>query len=297
MRKFTEHQLSTKELIFMIMTNGEPMHSFDIQQLKWALRRGKMDVWESTPGESHPTAVAETVSAGENPPVCTTVLDQITAIEKMMNQQIALFRNEFAVFIQAQVNQEKALRLSETEWQKRLVEHESKMLAEMWEMRQSIIGEFTTYFQLLAEQLQNRDHLIHKEISLIKEQLNEMHQYQEYHKEQDLALAKEWNQKIEECQIQLINCMQHIQTVLEEINVSDINNQKQEDFCLKEIALIKSEIEHLQEAYQIKEVRPRILDAEPCDGDLPDSSQIDMLQAVEVREELVRKKKRRQRRG
>ncbi len=280
----------------MIMNNGEPMHSFDIQQLKWALRRGQMDVWGSTPVESQPAT--ETVSStGENPPVCTTVLDQITAIEKMMNQQIALFRNEFAVFIQAQVNQEKALRLSETEWQKRLVEHESKMLAEMWEMRQSIIGEFTTYFQLLAEQLQNRDHLIHKEISLIKEQLNEMHQYQEYHKEQDLALAKEWEQKIEECQIQLINCMQQIQTVLEEINISGINNQKQEDLFLKEIALIKSEVEHLQEAYQIKEVKPIVLDVEPCEGNLSEVYQTDVLQIVEVKEDMNRKKKRRQRRG
>ncbi|SFL68734.1 hypothetical protein [Pelosinus propionicus] len=282
----------------MILANGEPMHSFDIQQLKWALRRGQMDIWESTPAESQPAADVETVSStGENPPVCTTVLDQITAMEKMMNQQIALFRNEFAVFIQAQVNQEKALRLSETEWQKRLVEHESKMLAEMWEMRQSIIGEFTTYFQLIAEQLQNRDHLIHKEISLLKEQLNEMHQYQEYHKEQDLALAKEWNEKIEQCQIQLINCMQHIQTVLEEINTNGISNQKQEDFFLKEIAIVKDEVEHLQKVYQIKEVRPMVLEAEPCEGNLLEANQIDMLQIVEFKEDMNRKKKRRQRRG
>lgn len=284
------------------MTNGEPMHSFDIQQLKWALRRGKMDVWESetTPVESQPAPVAETVNGtGENPPVCTTVLDQITTMEKTMNQQIALFRNEFAVFIQAQVNQEKALRLSETEWQKRLVEHESKMLAEMWEMRQSIIGEFTTYFQLIAEQLQTRDHLIHKEISLLKEQLIEMHQYQEYHKEEDLALAKEWNQKIEACQIQIIDCMQHIQRVLEEINVGSIEKLKQEDFFLNEIALVKSELATLRQAYQGKDDRSIIVDIETCNPVTEETEQIkeDVQQELKRQEDMITKKKRRHRRG
>ncbi|MDF2633470.1 MAG: hypothetical protein K0R78_344 [Pelosinus sp.] len=286
------------------MTNGEPMHSLDIQQLKWALRTGKVDVWENSPEEKQPV-VTETISSNvENPPVCTTVLDQITTLERMMNQQIALFRNEFAVFIQAQVNQERALRLSETEWQKRLVEHESKMLAEMWEMRQSIIGEFTTYFQLIAEQLQNRDHLIHKEISLLKEQLSEMHQYQEYHKEEDLTLSKEWNQKIEESQRQLIECMQHIQQVLEKINAIGLDNQKEEDFFLKEIALVKSEVANLQQAYQIKENRQIIIDAEFCDralseesSQLPEDAKIDV-QVLDVeKEDMNKKKKRRHRRG
>lgn len=282
----------------MIKTNGEPIHSLDLQQLKWALRTGKVDVWGNSL-EENPPVVAETISSttGENSPVCTTVLDQITAMEKMINQQIALFRNEFAVFIQAQVNQEKALRLSETEWQKRLIEHENKMLAEMWEMRQSIIGEFTTYFQLLAEQLQNRDHLIHKEISLLKEQLSEMHQYQEYHKEEDLMLAKEWNQKSEECQRQLINCMQHIQAVLEEISVSGIDNQKQEDYFLKEIALVKSEVENLQQSYQIQDCQQLVVDAEPCEDHLPEKNEEDTQQVLVVEQDTIKKKKRRHRRG
>jgi hypothetical protein len=220
-------------------------------------------------------------------------------MEKTMNQQIALFRNEFAVFIQAQVNQEKALRLSETEWQKRLVEHESKMLAEMWEMRQSIIGEFTTYFQLIAEQLQTRDHLIHKEISLLKEQLIEMHQYQEYHKEEDLALAKEWNQKIEACQIQIIDCMQHIQRVLEEINVGSIEKLKQEDFFLNEIALVKSELATLRQAYQGKDDRSIIVDIETCNPVTEETEQIkeDVQQEFKRQEDMITKKKRRHRRG
>jgi hypothetical protein len=281
------------------MNNGEPIHSLDIQQLKWALRTGKLDVWESTPVEKQPNAVVDNAkSTIENPPICTTVLDQISEMEKQVNQQIALFRNEFAVFIQAQVNQEKALRLSETEWQKKLVEHESKMLAEMWEMRQSIIGEFTTYFQLIAEQLQTRDQLIHKEVSLLKEQLIEMHQYQEYHKEQDIALAKEWNQKIEDCQIQLIDCMQHIQKVLEKINIGCIETQKQEDFFLKEIAIVKSEVANLRQTYQSKEGRPIIVDMEPCNPALPEETESDVQQVLEeVEQYMVTKKKRRHRRG
>lgn len=281
------------------MNNGEPMHSLDIQQLKWALRTGKIDVWDSVPAEKQPNVVVDTVkSAIENPPICTTVLDQISAIEKLVNQQIALFRNEFAVFIQAQVNQEKALRLSETEWQKKLAEHESKMLAEMWEMRQSIIGEFTTYFQLIAEQLQTRDQLIHKEVSLLKEQLTEMHQYQEYHKEQDLELAKEWNQKIEACQIQLIDCMQHIEKVLEEINIGGIEQQKQEDFFLREIAIVKSEVANLRQTYQSKEGKPLIVDMEPCSPALSEEPQeVDAQQVLEVEQYMIPKKKRRHRRG
>lgn len=276
------------------------MHSLDIQQLKWALRTGKIDVWDSVPAEKQPNVVVDTVkSAIENPPICTTVLDQISAIEKLVNQQIALFRNEFAVFIQAQVNQEKALRLSETEWQKKLAEHESKMLAEMWEMRQSIIGEFTTYFQLIAEQLQTRDQLIHKEVSLLKEQLTEMHQYQEYHKEQDLELAKEWNQKIEACQVQLIDCMQHIENVLEEINIGGIEKQKQEDFFLREIAIVKSEVANLRQTYQSKEGKPLIVDMEPCSPALSEEPEaVDVLQQVlEVEQYMIPKKKRRHRRG
>lgn len=280
------------------MNNGEPMHSLDIQQLKWALRTGKIDVWDSIPAEKQPNVVDNVKSAIENPPICTTVLDQISAIEKLVNQQIALFRNEFAVFIQAQVNQEKALRLSETEWQKKLAEHESKMLAEMWEMRQSIIGEFTTYFQLIAEQLQTRDQLIHKEVSLLKEQLTEMHQYQEYHKEQDLELAKEWNQKIEACQIQLIDCMQHIQKVLEEINIGGIEKQKQEDFFLREIAIVKSEVANLRQTYQSKEGKPLIVDMEPCSPALPQEPEaVDVQQVLEVEQYMITKKKRRHRRG
>ncbi len=281
------------------MNNGEPMHSLDIQQLKWALRTGKIDVWDSVPAEKQPNVVVDTVkSAIENPPICTTVLDQISAIEKLVNQQIALFRNEFAVFIQAQVNQEKALRLSETEWQKKLAEHESKMLAEMWEMRQSIIGEFTTYFQLIAEQLQTRDQLIHKEVSLLKEQLTEMHQYQEYHKEQDLELAKEWNKKIEACQVQLIDCMQHIENVLEEINIGGIEQQKQEDFFLREIAIVKSEVANLRQTYQSKEGKPLIVDMEPCSPALSEELQeVDAQQVLEVEQYMIPKKKRRHRRG
>lgn len=281
------------------MNNGEPMHSLDIQQLKWALRTGKIDVWDSVPAEKQPNVVVDTVkSAIENPPICTTVLDQISAIEKLVNQQIALFRNEFAVFIQAQVNQEKALRLSETEWQKKLAEHESKMLAEMWEMRQSIIGEFTTYFQLIAEQLQTRDQLIHKEVSLLKEQLTEMHQYQEYHKEQDLELAKEWNQKIEACQVQLIDCMQHIENVLEEINIGGIEKQKQEDFFLREIAIVKSEVANLRQTYQSKEGKPLIVDMEPCSPALSEEPEaVDVQQVLEVEQYMIPKKKRRHRRG
>jgi DNA-binding FrmR family transcriptional regulator len=283
------------------MNNGEPIHSLDIQQLKWALRAGKVDVWESTPVEKQLNVVAEDVkNTIENPPICTTVLEQISAIEKLVNQQMALFRNEFAVFIQAQVNQEKALRLSETEWQKKLIEHESKMLAEMWEMRQSIIGEFTTYFQLIAEQLQTRDQLIHKEVSLLKEQLTEMHQYQEYHKEQDLELAKEWNQKIEACQIQLINCMQHIQKVLEEINIGGIEKQKQEEFFLKEIAIVKSEVANLRQTYQSKESRPIIVDMEPCTPTVTEENgetKVDVQQGIEVEQYMITKKKRRHRRG
>jgi DNA-binding FrmR family transcriptional regulator len=280
------------------MNNGEPMHSLDIQQLKWALRTGKIDVWDSIPAEKQPNVVDNVKSAIENPPICTTVLDQISAIEKLVNQQIALFRNEFAVFIQAQVNQEKALRLSETEWQKKLAEHESKMLAEMWEMRQSIIGEFTTYFQLIAEQLQTRDQLIHKEVSLLKEQLTEMHQYQEYHKEQDLELAKEWNQKIEACQIQLIDCMQHIQKVLEEINIGGIEKQKQEDFFLREIAIVKSEVANLRQTYQSKEGKPLIVDMEPCSPSLSEEPEaVDAQQVLEVEQYMITKKKRRHRRG
>lgn len=296
----------------MIRTNSEPIHSLDIQQLEWALCAGKVD--ESSLEENQPV-VAETISGtGENPPVCTTVLDQITAIEKMLNQQIALFRNEFAVFIleqlnqqialfrdefavfiQAQVNQEKAL--LEKEWQKRLVEHESKMLAEMREMRrQSIIGEFTTYFQLLAEQLQNRDHLIHKEISLLKEQLSEMHQYQEHHKEEDLALEKQWNQKNEECQRQLINCMQHIQIALEHIRVSGIDNKRQEDFFLKEIALIKCEVANLQQSYQMQGYEQLVIDAEPCEDYLSEKNE-DIQQVLVVEQDMIKKKKRRHRRG
>lgn len=141
----------------MIMTNGEPINSLDIQQLKWALRSGKMDLWENNSAETQPVVAKSISGTSETPPICTTVLDQINLAEKSMKQELVLFRNEFAVFIQAQVNQEKALRLSETEWQKKLVDHEAKMLAELWEMRQSIIGEFTTYFQLIAEQLQTRD--------------------------------------------------------------------------------------------------------------------------------------------
>lgn len=282
----------------MILNNAEPIHSLDIQQLKWALRAGKMGMWESLPVEKQPVVVVDTAkNTKENNSVCTTVLEQISEMEKMVNQQIALFRNEFAVFIQAQVNQEKALRLSETEWQKKLVEHESKMLAEMWEMRQSIIGEFTTYFQLIAEQLQTRDQLIHKEVSLLKEQLSEMHQYQEYHKEQDLESAKEWNQKIEECQIQLINCMQHIHKVLEEINVDGIEQQRKEDFFLKEIAVIKSEVANLRQSYQSKEGRPIIVDMEPCEPAVTEEIEAEVQQVTEVEQYMIKKKKRRHRRG
>ena len=282
----------------MILNNAEPIHSLDIQQLKWALRAGKMGMWESLPVEKQPVVVVDTAkNTKENNSVCTTVLEQISEMEKMVNQQIALFRNEFAVFIQAQVNQEKALRLSETEWQKKLVEHESKMLAEMWEMRQSIIGEFTTYFQLIAEQLQTRDQLIHKEVSLLKEQLSEMHQYQEYHKEEDLESAKEWNQKIEECQIQLINCMQHIHKVLEEINVDGIEQQRKEDFFLKEIAVIKSEVANLRQSYQSKEGRPIIVDMEPCEPAVTEEIEAEVQQVTEVEQYMIKKKKRRHRRG
>lgn len=278
------------------MNNGNPMRSLDMQQLKWALRAGKIDVWDSTPVEKPPEDSTKSIS--ENPPICTTVLEQINVMEKQVNQQIALFRNEFAVFIQAQVNQEKALRLSETEWQKKLVEHESKMLAEMWEMRQSIIGELTTYFQLIAEQLQTRDQLIHKEVSLLKEQLSEMHQYQEYHKEQDLASAKEWNQKIEECQIQLIDCMQHIQKVLEEINIDGIENQRKEDFFLKEIAIVKSELANLRQTYQSKEGRPIIVDMEPCNPSITEDIEVNVEpEVLEVEQFMIKKKKRRHRRG
>jgi hypothetical protein len=284
------------------MNNGEPIHSLDIQQLKWALRAGKIDVWGGAPPvEKESGVVADNAkNTTENPPICATVLEQISEMEKQVNQQIALFRNEFAVFIQAQVNQEKALRLSETEWQKKLVEHESKMLAEMWEMRQSIIGEFTTYFQLIAEQLQTRDQLIHKEVSLLKEQLTEMHQYQEYHKEQDLELAKEWNQKIEDCQIQLIDCMQHIQKVLEEINSSDVEKQKQEDFFLREIAIVKSEVANLRQTYQSKEGKPIIVDMEPCNPIIAEENEetrIEVQQVEEVEQYRIAKKKRRHRRG
>jgi hypothetical protein len=284
------------------MNNGEPIHSLDIQQLKWALRAGKIDVWGGAPPvEKESGVVADNAkNTTENPPICATVLEQISEMEKQVNQQIALFRNEFAVFIQAQVNQEKALRLSETEWQKKLVEHESKMLAEMWEMRQSIIGEFTTYFQLIAEQLQTRDQLIHKEVSLLKEQLTEMHQYQEYHKEQDLELAKEWNQKIEDCQIQLIDCMQHIQKVLEEINSSDVEKQKQEDFFLREIAIVKSEVANLRQTYQSKEGKPIIVDMEPCNPIIAEENEetrVEVQQVEEVEQYRIAKKKRRHRRG
>lgn len=281
----------------MSMTNGEPMHSLDIQQLKWALRTGKMDIWGSSPVENQPV-VAESVSnTNENPPICTAVLDQIHAVEKMMNQELALFRNEFAVFIQAQVNQEKALRLSETEWQKKLVEHENKMLAELWEMRQSIIGEFTTYFQLIAEQMQNRDQFLHKEISSLKDQLNEIHQYQEYRKEEDLALAKEWKEREEEYRKQLIHCIQHIQKVLEEVSSGEKENRMQEDYLLKEIASVKNELEHLQQKYQRAELEPVIVDAESWVDGILEKNETQLLHMVEVKDDLNRKKKRRQRRG
>ena len=288
-------------MVIVIVTNSEIINPLDIQQLKWALRTGKMEVLENGSAENQQIATAEfSNNVVENLPVYMTVLAQIKNMENMMNQEFTFLRNEFAVFIQAQVDCENALILSETEWKQKLVDHESKMLAELWEMRQSIIVEYTTYFQLIVEQLENRDHTIQQEFSLIKKQLTEIHQYQEYHKEQELLLAKERNQKVEACQRQLIDCMQHIQGILEEISVHGIAIQKQDSFFCQEIAIVKCELANLRQAWQFREGKPMIIEVEDCDvlnNSQLSEKEIDVKQGLQVEQDRNKRKKRRHRRG
>lgn len=288
-------------MVIVIVTNSELINPLDIQQLKWALRTGNMEVLENDSAENQQIATAEfSNNVVENPPVYMTVLAQIKNMENMMNQEFTLLRNEFAVFIQAQDNRENALILSETEWKQKLVDHESKMLAELWEMRQSIIVEYTTYFQLIVEQFENRDHAIQQEFSLIKKQLTEIHQYQEYHKEQELLLANERNQKVEACQRQLIDCMQHIQGVLEEISAHGIAIQKQDNFFCQEIAIVKCELANLRQAWQFREGKPIIIEVEDCDvlnNSQLSEKEIDVKQGLQVEQDQNKRKKRRHRRG
>lgn len=50
----------------MIATNGEIIHPLDVQQLKWALRTGKMEVSENNSVENQPIATAEEKDIGED---------------------------------------------------------------------------------------------------------------------------------------------------------------------------------------------------------------------------------------
>ncbi|GMB00644.1 hypothetical protein [Pelosinus sp. IPA-1] len=253
----------------MIGKNGDFIQPFTIEQIKWALRTGKMELLEKSTLEIQPIIKREVNNeVAENLTVCDSPVEQSKMMEIMVNQELSFIKNELTTIIQIQGKQEEKIRLLETEWQKKLIDQETNFLAEMWEMRQSITGEFTTYFEFIVEQLQYQDHVIQEEVKLLKEQLNSLQQSQEYYTVQEKSFAADQDKKIESCQRQLIESMQHFQQILEEIRKQGAEVQKQGKFFFKEIAIVKSDLATLSQRWQSKEMKQTIIEAEACEIDM-----------------------------
>ena len=173
----------------------------------------------------------------------TAVEEQMGKLGKYINQEILSLRNEFALFVQTQLNQEKAWAIAETEWKSILADRETKLQADTLEMKDNILGKIDEHFQYVNEQLQYSDNMLRQEISLLTAQLAALQQSQD-HKGQ--VLTNDCQKKLEERQAQLIEDVGYIQYVVEELATRPQSNEAQqklrEKFLLREIAVLKEEL-------------------------------------------------------
>jgi len=147
------------------------------------------------------------------------------------------------MFIQAQLSQEKAWQTAEREWKNSSADRETKLKADIQEMQHNILGKIEKHFQYVDEERQHNDNMLRQEVSLLTSQLTELQQSQD---NKGQALTNEWQNKLAERQIQLIEDVSYIQYVVEKIATRPQNIEAQqklrEKFFTREIAVLKEEL-------------------------------------------------------
>ena len=241
-------------------TSDRPM---DINQLQWALRHGqKVDGLETIIRSNQPavlpdhhsdltmedTRVSENASihnAGLKEKVVNTDQDpafheEISKLGKCISEEIISLRNEFTMFAEEQLNQEKTWEMAELEWKSNLEELKATMQADIQQLQDNILEKFDKHFQYADEKLQYKDNVLRQEVSSLTSQLSAIEGYQ--NSEED---AK-WREKIEERQGKLMEDVAYIQYVVEEIATCphniDAQQKLREKFFVREISALKKEI-------------------------------------------------------